>query len=188
MMRYVSVDIETTGLNPDTDQVLQIAAVVDTDPAIPVEQLPTYTAILKHTRVSGSPFAMAMNAGLLSTIADGKAAVYPEVAVKELLAFLYAYATNNKIVAAGKNFASFDRQFLRQLDPNLNQVFHHRSIDPAMFFVTGTDTVPPDTLSCMCRAGIVNELRHDALEDARAVVRLVRYGMVRHTQATSVPA
>jgi hypothetical protein len=60
-----------------------------------------------------------------------------------------------RLVAAGKNFASFDRQFLNRLDWRFKKLFHHRSLDPGSMFVnSSSDSVPPSTEECGNRASL----------------------------------
>ena len=66
---YVSIDIETTGLDPATCQTLEIGAVID-DWARPLDQLPVFRRVLAWEQVAGSPYAMAFNADLLKFIGN----------------------------------------------------------------------------------------------------------------------
>jgi len=81
------------------------------------------------------------------------------------------------ITPAGKNFASFDRGFLKEL-PGFDRIkIHHRVIDPAMLFFNPTiDKAPPGTEECMRRAGIEGDVKHTAVEDAIAVIKMIRFG------------
>jgi len=68
-MRYISIDIETTGLDPETCQILSIGAVIeDTLNQLPFEDLPTFHGVIKRENVSGSLFALNMNRDLIETI------------------------------------------------------------------------------------------------------------------------
>lgn len=68
-MRYISIDIETTGLDPETCQILSIGAVIeDTLNPIPFDELPTFHAVIKRENVSGSLFALNMNRDLIQTM------------------------------------------------------------------------------------------------------------------------
>lgn len=179
-MRYLSIDLETTGLDPETCQIIEFGCVID-DYVTPLDDLPAFHSYVTHDQINGEPYALAMNAEILWKLAEPKK--YPECrflpADKLLQEFFYWLQENsmcNKPVAAGKNFASFDRQFLRRLPYFSNLELHHRTIDPAMMFFRSTDEVPPDTKTCMERAGISGEVAHNAIEDALMVARLIRYG------------
>ena len=68
-MKYISIDIETTGLDPETCQILSIGAVIeDTLNPIPFEHLPKFHGVIKRENVSGSLFALNMNRDLIETI------------------------------------------------------------------------------------------------------------------------
>jgi len=94
---YFSIDIETTGLNPQTDDVLQIGLVAENSEfPTEIEHLPTLNLVLARQRVTGSPFAMKMNADLLGVVGDDKlhkqlarvdaiVAAYDEPAPKEVI-------------------------------------------------------------------------------------------------------
>jgi hypothetical protein len=80
------------------------------------------------------------------------------------------------IQAAGKNFGSFDKQFLERLPGLKGWVkFKHRSIDPGnLFWRPQTDKELPGSKTCMERAGIPGEVAHTAVADAMAVIQMVR--------------
>jgi oligoribonuclease len=149
MMQYISVDLETTGLDREQDQILEIAAVVEGcpffDPACPVEELPFFRATFKHDRITGNPVALAMNATLIGEIAVGDA-THPDDIKASFMGFLMKFAETYKlpkprVTGAGKNFASFDLQFLKRWAPDAAKLFHHRVIDPAMFFIEPVSNV-----------------------------------------------
>jgi DNA polymerase III epsilon subunit-like protein len=68
-MKFISIDIETTGLDPENCQILSIGAVIeDTLNQLPFEELPTFHGVIKRENVSGSLFALNMNRDLIETI------------------------------------------------------------------------------------------------------------------------
>lgn len=68
-MRYISIDIETTGLDPESNQILSIGAVIeDTLNQLPFKDLPKFHGVIKRENVSGSLFALNMNRDLIETI------------------------------------------------------------------------------------------------------------------------
>ncbi len=187
-MPYVSIDIETTGLDPESCQTLEVGAVID-DWKTPIHQLPTFQRILLHERIIGAPFALALNADLLRRIANP---VPPEPGIdapfcqpKELGYHLADWVKCHgldplHVQAAGKNFASFDLQFLKRL-PNFTTYvnFRHRVLDPAILYYRPEDDRLPDSKTCYERAGLDPKVAHTAVEDAVAVVWLVRHGIKR---------
>lgn len=179
-MRYVSIDIETTGLDESRCAILQIGAVLeDTADPQPVEDLPSFEVLVNPGPVlSGEPYALQMNAGLLRRVADGEG-VSPTLAFIELEDWLLDVAGFRKDARgtlAGKNVANFDLRFLRRHPGWRDDLFYHRSLDPgSLYFDPRTDERVPSTEECMARAGLSGVVTHDAVEDARLVVRLLRH-------------
>lgn len=85
-----------------------------------------------------------------------------------------------RITPAGKNFASFDRGFLRLC--GFDRFFHHRTLDPAPLFWQPDDEQLPCSKTCMKRAGIDGPVAHTAVADAVAVVRMIRYAARQFSQ------
>jgi len=181
-MKYVSIDIETTGLDPDICQVLELGAVIE-DWERPVAQLPVFRRVLIRKEICGEPVALAMNAGLLKLIAgrqDPPDSCLPAELGRQFAAWLTLHGVDPlHVQPAGKNFANFDAQFLKRLTRfNEHVHFKHRTLDPAMLFWNlSTDETLPDSKTCMERAGIDGEVAHTAVEDALSVVRMIRYAV-----------
>lgn len=190
-MKYLSIDLETTGLDESWCQVLEIAAVLaDTnDKTTPVESLPTWTCRLWHKRIQGEPYALWLNAELIKDMdrarkdvefATAHRYMHPEKVfwtldewVKNELGSEY-----KKIAPAGKNYGTFDSRFLWALPAWCReQLLHRRALDPAAAFILPGDERPPDLKTCIERAGLTDwdeSKHHKAVEDARVVVRLLR--------------
>jgi hypothetical protein len=198
---YVSIDIETTGLNEDTCQVLSVGAVID-DWKSSIDDLPRFHCYVGQQVITGSPYALSMHPKILRAIAEGvsedeegdtPAVIHPDDMAGEFenwLSFNRIATYEKKIVVAGKNFGAFDHQFLKRL-PNWRSMIRmkHRFIDPGNLYYNPTidEDGLPDMETCMARAGILGEVSHTALEDALMVVRLIRYWAVhRHMMPAHV--
>ena len=188
MRPYVSIDLETTGLDPSYCQILEMGAVID-DWESPIEKLPTFHCYVVHDRIVGQPYALQMNQKILYDIAEMKTPnnfIEPE----NVGIHFYRWLTLNNIsfvqrnvLPAGKNFDAFDRQFLNRL-PNFSDdiVFTHRSLDPGMlYFDPYTDDGPPSMQTCLERAGLEPTVTHRAVNDAMDVVKLIRYKFLPNT-------
>jgi hypothetical protein len=143
---YVSIDIETLGLNHDYCDVIEFGAVID-DLKTPLNQLPTFhTYVLPPKRYAGGkyhhfyqgePFAMAMHAEKLKRIADrAKDWGYanPDEVGPMFADWLVQHGHEGdgqkkmevrhtldqyepvKISVGGKNFSRFDFRFLEKLE------------------------------------------------------------------------
>lgn len=202
-MKYLSIDIETTGLDLETSQVLSIGAILeDTENPLPFDEVPKFHGVILRESIAGNLFAINMNSDLLETINQYQTAkdqdekndivnmtgmqFYKECdivfALKQWV-ILNEYASWDdvhndpiKITVAGANFASFDKKFLERL-PDWNKLFtiQRRVMDPSMYYIDfKTDDRMPSLLKCKQRAGIEGVVTHNAIEDAWDVVELMR--------------
>lgn len=70
-MIYVSIDIETTGLDPLSNNVLSIGAIIeDTTKKLPYDECPKFNAIVLNKQLQGSPRAITMNKEIISLIGE----------------------------------------------------------------------------------------------------------------------
>ncbi len=199
---YVSIDLETSGTDEIYCQILEFGAVID-NWHTPINELPRFHKyILPHDKIDGQPYiygqpyALALNHEIIRKLAiesllhpdsedSDDPAVNTEICTEEALgahfaAWLQGHDINPlKVTVAGKNFGSFDRQFLKQVHGFGNHVrFRHRAIDPAVFYWRpDIDDKLPDTKTCLERAGFNGRVAHTAVEDCVSVIQLVRRGV-----------
>lgn len=186
-MRYVSIDIETTGASPEHCQVLEFAAVIEdtrkTD--IPVDELPSFRVAVQHRHISGSVSALSLNARLLRELSEaryGDHSPNDHCTVDEVIPRFAAFLGRNgfdlsrPIMAAGKNFAGFDLPFIRNLPGYGQEVrISNQTLDPAILYLDWQrDYKLPSMRICKQRAGLSEEMTHQALDDAKDVIRLLR--------------
>jgi hypothetical protein len=70
-MIYVSIDVETSGLDHEKHKVLSIGAIIeDTENKLPYEECPKFNAIVLQNEITGSPRAITMNKEIISMIGD----------------------------------------------------------------------------------------------------------------------
>ena len=201
-MKYISIDLETTGLDENNCQILEFGAVLeDTNNILPLEDLPRYHAYIKHPKgnISGNIYALNLNADIIKKLKNEKELkdTYNYVKVDDLaddfLAWLkiqgmeiksttYNDKTNYHctITVAGKNFASFDKKFLDKVPDFKNKIrIRHRIIDPAVLFVDWkNDEALPTLDECNARIGHNVPVQHTAVEDSIDVIRLLRKSYV----------
>lgn len=187
-MKYVSLDIETTGLDSRNCKVIQVAAVVD-DLITPVGQLPSFSAFIGWENLPFEPYALKlhMQTGLLQRyFMDNNKDTFSNTmnALSRFLDVHYRlHDSKERRTFAGKNLAGFDLPFLKangggdSFTENLLKTIRHRIIDPATSFTNFfTDTAPASLDDCKRRAGINNgSVSHDARDDAYDVVNVVRF-------------
>lgn len=198
-MKYISIDLETTGLDPEKDQILEFGAVLeDSNNPLPLDQLPCYHAYIVPPggRITGNVFAINLNAGIIEKLKNQKELEeqYNFVKLEDLAeGFLFwlsqqgfemktggsgdkEYKYSETLTVAGKNFSGFDKMFLNNV-PNFNKLIkiRHRVIDPACMFIDWkNDNAPPSLDECKVRAGMDGVVAHLAIDDAKDVIRLLR--------------
>lgn len=70
-MKYVSIDIETSGLDSEKNCILSIGAIIeDTENKLPFEDCPKFNAIILQREIVGSPRAITMNKDLIAMIGE----------------------------------------------------------------------------------------------------------------------
>jgi DNA polymerase III epsilon subunit-like protein len=193
-MKFVSIDIETTGLDAETCDVLEIGAIINTDDETPLSELPQFRFVVIADSYAGQPYALAMHSKLFAEIEANKTNVqWP--ATQEDYKYIYGRAYDfartftrwlelheidpGKFVAAGKNFANFDAKFLLKLcDVGRVLKWQHRILDPSSMYARKDDEFLPGMGVCLKRAGIetidFEGGAHAALYDAAEVVALIR--------------
>lgn len=123
------IDLETTGLNPKEDQILEVA-IVFTNPWLDAQG--EVSCLVKPSRpLVMTPFVAAMHAksGLLQEINDNIGVLELEGALTFLLLHpLWSALGGKKPRLCGYN-PQFDRSFLREQMPRLHDAFHYRSVD-----------------------------------------------------------
>lgn len=70
-MIYISIDIETSGLEYKKHSILSIGAIIeDTEKKLPFEECPKFNALVVQREIIGSPTALAMNSNIISLMSD----------------------------------------------------------------------------------------------------------------------
>lgn len=204
---YLALDIETTGLDVEKSQVLQIGWVID-DGISPVGSLERGSVIVKRKTISyGEPYALAMNQWLFQQM-EMKTPKYP---VKNFLRAFYedlqkAVLTTSKLAydfdvangekrpservqIAGKNAGSFDWPIIINNWKAKEFPSHHnleelgqfqKKVDHRFIDVGGAffDTFGKNPGFDQINKLIqYKDITHDALDDALNVVVALRYRM-----------
>ena len=155
-MVYISIDTETTGLDPEKCQLLEFGAIIeDTSKKLPFEEIPKFKRLIFHEEIKGNPFALNMNSRIISIFSEYQSMhdkfVAGKLGQEELKEFVaknnitsldnltssfYQFLLGNgfgeysgqriELNVAGKNFGMFDYGFLKEV-PKMEQFFRFKS-------------------------------------------------------------
>jgi oligoribonuclease (3'-5' exoribonuclease) len=175
-MKYISLDIETTSLESNPNNILMISMVVeDSQERQPLIELPHFTCLIKRDKYEGQPYALGLNGWIFKQISGQEKAKYPIYKNDEWILKALIFLSNNfgdkKVTIAGKNVASFDLQFL---PIELKKKFHHRCIDPGSTFIDWSKDTVLDLSSLKKSLNLSEIVTHDAYEDALDVINVLR--------------
>lgn len=175
MAKFISVDIESSGLDHNKCSILSFGAVIeDTSKSTPVDELPSFYTRIYNEEVYWEPYAHQLNEELC-----GEITVEDPTTENFMILFtdwLYShFDVNEKINVAGKNYSGFDKRFLEKLEGWNTIKFSHRVIDPSILYMDwDNDTELPNLDECLKRANINKTVSHNALDDAMDIVNLLR--------------
>lgn len=189
-MKYVSIDIETTGLDPETCQILSFAAIVeDTQNILAFDDLPKLELYFFYETITGDPKGIMMNTKLIEKMSNLNPGPFNQNmhSVKNLphlfTEFLSKYGmyrpeyVNNYLTVAGANI-SFDLSFLSRIPDFTKRVpIGGRTLDPSLYYANfEKDIRLPSLETCKARSGLFKDatVAHEALEDAWDVIKLLR--------------
>ena len=123
------VDMEMTGLSPDTDRIIEVAVVV-TDPLLTVRVEGPVLAIHQSDAVLDGMDAWNKGTHGRSGLIDRvKASTVDEAAAEaQIIDWLKAYVPSGKSPMCGNTICQ-DRRFMVRTMPRLEAFFHYRNLD-----------------------------------------------------------
>lgn len=168
--RILWIDLEMTGLFPNDDLILEVAAIV-TDWNF--KEIATYHGIVKN-KTSLLNSRMALNSSFWDINLDSKAGLIEQnktgkslsVIEKELLAFVDKYFKSNVPVLLGGNSIHIDRRFIIAHWPKLDARLHYRMLDVSAWKVV---------FEGKFRNKFAKQGAHRALDDIRGSIVELQY-------------
>lgn len=164
------IDLEMTGLNPQTDRIIEIATIVtDADlnilaegPVIAIHQEESLLDAMDEWNTSHHTAS-----GLVERVR--RSAYTEEQAANETLAFLKDWVSAGESPMCGNSICQ-DRRFMVRLMPGLEEYFHYRNMDVSSIKEL-VRRWAPETLKGFSKQG-----KHLALEDIKdSIAELVFY-------------
>jgi len=165
----VWVDMEMTGLNPDTDRIIEVAVVVTASALHVLGEGPVLAIHQPDEVLDGMDAWNKGTHGRSGLIERVKASTVTEAdAEAQLVEFLKQYVPAGKSPMCGNSICQ-DRRFMARTMPKLAEFFHYRNLDVS-------------TLKELCRRwkpelinGFKKHQKHTALADIVESIEELRY-------------
>jgi len=163
------IDMEMSGLNPESDRVLEIAIVVTDSQLLAVAEAPLKIVHQPDEvldRMDSWNKSTHRKTGLIDKV---KAARQSEAEVEaELIAFLAQYLPEKTSPMCGNSVCQ-DRRFLARYMPRLEAFFHYRNLDVSTLKELAKRWKPE------LMAGLTKHGKHEALADIYESIGELKY-------------
>ena len=165
----VWIDMEMTGLNPESDRIIEIALVVTDGALATVAEAPVLVVHQDDVTLAAMDSWNQSTHARTGLTAKVKISTLDEATVEQqMLAFLREHVPPRVSPMCGSSICQ-DRRFLARWMPALEDYFHYRNLDVS-------------TLKELCRRwrpeiakGVAKEGKHEALADIYESIEELRY-------------
>lgn len=163
------LDMEMSGLQPDTDRILELAAVVTDAQLNVIAESPVLVVHQSDAVLDGMDAWNKGTHGRSGLIDKVKASTLDEEAATDaMLAFLKEHVPAGKSPMCGNSICQ-DRRFMARYMPRLEQFFHYRNLDVSVFKELSRRWRPD------IYAGFKKASRHEALADIYESIDELKY-------------
>ena len=167
--RLIWIDLEMTGLRPETDRIIEVALVVTDSNLDTVAEAPVWAVRQSDEALDAMDAWNKGTHGRSGLIDRVRASALADAEVEaQALAFLQQHVPAKASPMCGNSICQ-DRRFLARWMPRLEDWFHYRNLDVS-------------TLKELCRRwkpelmkGIPKEGKHEALADVYESIAELRY-------------
>lgn len=183
MTKFVWIDLETTGLDENHCQIIEVASII-TDGSLNV--LGTYETLVQPEVLTFEPGVIGMHkrSGLFDRISRG-AGKNIKTAEQELMAFITQHEPHKRRAYFAGNSVHFDERFLRRYMPSITPHMCSRHLDVSAVGLAMRARFGKDT------AEFKASRPHRAMEDLERALEELRFYMtefVRFPEELSEPA
>lgn len=163
------LDMEMTGLNPDTDRVIEIAIVITDSKLVTVAEAPVLVVRQTDAVLDAMDDWNKGTHGRSGLIEKVKASALAEAdAERSMLDFLVQYVPTRTSPMCGNSICQ-DRRFLARWMPKLEAYFHYRNLDVSTLKELVKRWKPE------LARGVVKNGKHEALADIYESIEEMKY-------------
>jgi oligoribonuclease len=167
--RLIWIDMEMTGLKPDTDRIIEVAMVVTDGELNSIAEAPVWVVHQSDAVLAGMDSWNQGTHGRSGLVGKVKAATLAEAAVEAAaLAFLREHVPAKVSPMCGNSICQ-DRRFLARWMPALEDYFHYRNLDVSTLKELARRWKPE------LMKGVPKEGKHEALADVYESIAELRY-------------
>ncbi|WP_043631433.1 oligoribonuclease [Chromobacterium haemolyticum] len=168
-MNLIWLDMEMTGLNPETDRIIEVAMIVTDSQLNVVAESPVLVIHQPDEVLDGMDDWNKNTHGKSGLIEKVKASTLGEAEAEQILLDFMARYVPPRITPMCGNTIHQDRRFMVRWMPKLEEYFHYRNLDVS-------------TLKELCKRwkpevarGVVKRGKHEALADILESIEELRY-------------
>jgi oligoribonuclease len=163
------LDMEMSGLSPDNDRILELAAVVTDAELNVLGESPVLVVHQSDAVLDGMDAWNKGTHGRSGLIDKVKASTLTEeAAIEQMIGFLKEYVPAGKSPMCGNSICQ-DRRFMAKYMPNLEAYFHYRNLDVSVFKELARRWKPT------VYAGFKKASKHEALADIYESIEELKY-------------
>jgi oligoribonuclease len=163
------LDMEMSGLSPENDRILELAAVVTDAELNVLGESPVLVVHQSDVVLDGMDAWNKGTHGRSGLIDKVKASTLNEVAATEqMIAFLKEYVPAGKSPMCGNSICQ-DRRFMAKYMPDLEAYFHYRNLDVSVFKELARRWKP------VVYSGFKKASKHEALADIYESIEELKY-------------
>jgi oligoribonuclease len=163
------IDLEMTGLNPDTDLIIEIATIVTDKDLNILAQGPVIAVHQSDDALAAMDDWNQLHHGQSGLIERVKASTLNDAEAERLtVEFLQQWVPANTSPICGNSIGQ-DRRFLVRYMPKLEAYFHYRNIDVSTLKELAARWAPA------LKDGFKKETKHQALDDIIESIEELRY-------------
>lgn len=163
------VDMEMSGLQPDSDRILELAAVVTNAELEVVAESPVLVVHQNDAVLDGMDAWNKGTHGRSGLIDKVKTSILDEeAAAAQMIGFLKQHVPEGTSPMCGNSICQ-DRRFMARYMPNLEAYFHYRNLDVSVFKELSRRWKPA------VYAGFKKASKHEALADIYESIEELKY-------------